>query len=242
MNTFKEYQDRFSNFREHKDKMFNIWVPFGQVDWWDLAMTTKGSAPNDGDEDFKIVDGKGPGNWWYYPNMTGIFQPVSEAMVFKSHNVHSGVKPPDDSPTFGDRQSVECRFLEDDSLPAVTLKEARQAARKISEILGHSSDRVSTKAWELLNQDDLMGFQIYEQMSQQGELPLLGEIYQRLDRFSKQASPLQPVKIGVPKVTDEPGQMWHVISLLLASLAILVITAIAACAIKKHRRVIPDED
>merc|ERR1712072_1670020 len=84
MDTFKEYQDRFSNFREHKDKMFNIWVPFGQVDWWDLAMTTKGSAPNDGDEDFKIVDGKGPGNWWYYPNMTGIFQTVSEAMVFKS--------------------------------------------------------------------------------------------------------------------------------------------------------------
>jgi len=222
----QEYQDRFAKFRQYKGNMFNIWVPFGPVDWWDLAITSKGSirGPNwdeEQDLDAKVKNGRGPGKWWYYPNMTGIFGDQSEAMVFQSSNFHSGVRPPKDGKRFGDRQSVECRFIEDPNLAPVSLEEARKASLKISSLLGDSQDPISKKVWELLNSNEQFGPQVYQRLEKSGELPILGQIYQRLDKFSKETSPLQPVEMSSPKV--DLFWLWILLPSLVAVIAIAVI-------------------
>merc|ERR1711900_102075 len=144
------------------------------------------------DLDAKVKNGRGPGKWWYYPNMTGIFGDQSEAMVFQSSNFHSGVRPPKDGKRFGDRQSVECRFIEDPHLAPVSLEEARKASLKISSLLGDSQDPISKKVWELLNSNEQFGPQVYH----------------RLDKFSKETSPLQPVEMSSPKVDHDLFWLW----------------------------------
>merc|ERR1711900_88693 len=74
-----------------EDKIYNAWFPFYELDGWDLAIASKDSIKED---DPTPAKGKGPGQWYRYPNMKGMFgEETAEFLLFRSKNIHSGVAP-----------------------------------------------------------------------------------------------------------------------------------------------------